>query len=175
MFSTPQFRSIITCLPLAAILVVSACWFDLFSSVPERWSAVPTYDAVFFIKLAEQIVNFKEFGWLGYHEPFFYPLTIALFSYFTNDLFVSSVLVSKISVVLLPGVVYLFATALFSRRVGGAAALLVLFFPHLRVVAGTSQSEALNVLLVMSKLMVACVASAWRTMLVTHSCTIRYI
>lgn len=141
-----------TSLTLAVILVASAIWFDLFAPVAERWSAVPTYDSVFFIKLAEQILNMKEFGWLGYHEPFFYPLTIAVLTGFTGDLYVSAVMISRVSVVLLPAVVYLLAASLFSRRVALSASLLVLFFPHLRAISGTSQSEALNIFLVTTAL-----------------------
>lgn len=135
-------------LPLVAILLISAYWFDLFAPIQDRWSAVPTYDSVFFIKLAEQIFNLKEFGWLGYHEPCFYSLAIAALTGITGDLFVSAVLISRISVVLLPAAVFLLAAALFNRRVALAAALLLLFFPHLKAIAGTSQSEAFNVFLV---------------------------
>jgi len=135
-------------LPLVAILLISAYWFDLFSPIPDRWSAVPTYDSVFFIKLAEHIFNLKEFGWLGYHEPFFYPLAVAALTAITGDLFVSAVIISKLSVVLLPAVVFLLGTALFNRRIGISASLLLLFFPHLKAIAGTTQSEAFNVFLV---------------------------
>lgn len=135
-------------LVLACITLLSAFWFGLFSVIPLRWDAVPTYDTVFFIKLAENILRFGEFGWIGYHEPCFYPLLTALLTFLTGDLYVSAVTISKVSAVLLPGVVYLLARDLFSERVGIGAALLVLFFPHMRAISGTSQSEALYVFLI---------------------------
>lgn len=130
------------------ITLLSAYWFGLFSAIPLRWDVVPTYDTVFFIKLAENIYRFGEFGWIAYHEPCFYPLATAALTYVTGDLFVSAVSISKISTALLPGVVYLFARDLFSGRIGIGAALLVLFFPHLQSIAGAGQSEALYVLLI---------------------------
>lgn len=145
---TTRYHAAATYLPIALILIISAYWFGLFSPITDRWSAVPTFDSVFFIKLAEQILNLKEFGWLGYHEPFFYPLAIAVLTGITGDLQVSAALISRVSVVLLPTVVYLLATSLFTKRVGIAASLLLLFFPHVRTIAGAAQSEAFNVLLV---------------------------
>lgn len=132
----------------ASLTMLSSFWFGLFTVIPLRWDAVPTYDTVFFIKLAENILKFREFGWIGYHEPCFYPLVTALLAFFTGDLYVSAVLISKISTVMLPGVVYLFARDLFSERVGICAALLILFFPHMQAISGTAQSEALYILLI---------------------------
>lgn len=134
--------------PIPLLLVIASYWFNLFAPITDRWSAVPTFDSVFFIKLAEQILNLNEFGWLGYHEPFFYSLTTAILTVITGDLYVSAVLISKISVVLLPTVVFLLASTLFNRRIGFAASLLILFFPHIRAIADTSQSEAFSILLV---------------------------
>ncbi|HCE68585.1 MAG: hypothetical protein A2X82_01250 [Geobacteraceae bacterium GWC2_55_20] len=132
----------------ACVTLVCAFWLDLFTAIPQRWDAVPTFDTVFFIKLAENILKFKEFGWIGYHEPCFYPLLTAFLTIFTGDLYVSAVTISKVSTVLLPGVVYLFARDLFSDRVGLSAALLMLFFPHMKTISGSSQSEALYVFLI---------------------------
>lgn len=144
----------------AALTLLSAYWFGLFSAIPQRWDAVPTYDAVFFIKLAENIVRFREFGWISYHEPCFYPLVTAFLTLFTGDLYFSAVIISKTAVVLLPAVVYLFARDIFTERVGIGAALLILFFPHMRVISGTAQSEALYVLLITCS--VALLWKAWQ-------------
>lgn len=149
----------------AAITVLSAFWFGLFSAIARRWDAVPSYDAVFFIKLAENILSFREFGWISYHEPCFYPLVTALLTVVTGDVNVSAVFISKISTVLLPGVVYLFARDLFSERVGIGAALLMLFFPHLKTISGAAQSEALYVLLITCS--AAMLWNAWKRQSIT--------
>lgn len=135
-------------LKFIVITIISALWFQLFSSLPIRWDATPTYDSVFFIKMAESILQFREFGWIGYHEPCLYPIAIALLTLVTGDLYLSAVVISKVSVVLLPGIIYLFARDLFSEKIGIASALLVLFFPHIKAIAGVSQSEAFYVFLI---------------------------
>ena len=130
------------------ITIISAFWFQLFSPIPNRWDAIPTYDSVFFIKMAESILPFREFGWIGYHEPCFYPILTALLTLLTGDLYQSAVLISKASVTILPGIIYLFARDLFSEKVGITSALLILFYPHIKAIAGVSQSEALYVSLI---------------------------
>lgn len=137
-----------TLLKFVIITIISALWFQLFSTVPIRWAATPTFDSVFFIKMAENILQFREFGWIGYHEPCFYPILTALLTLVTGDLYQSAVLISKASVTLLPGIIYLFARDLFSEKIGITSALLILFYPHLKAIAGVSQSEALYVSLI---------------------------
>lgn len=132
---------------LLALTTVSAFWFQLFSPIARQLDAVPSFDAVFFIKMAENILTYKEFGWIGYHEPPLYSLATAALTLVTGDLAVAAVFISRLSITLLPGVVFLLGCDLFSARIGAVAAVVTLFFPHLTVIAGGSQSEGLYMLL----------------------------
>lgn len=126
----------------------AALWFGLFSSIPARFDSIPTFDAVFFIKLADNIFNFKELGWISFHEPLFYSFVTALLNFITDDSYVSAILISKISAVFLPGLVYIFAKDVFSRQIAIIAAILILFFPHIRAVSSSPQSESFYLLLI---------------------------
>lgn len=134
-------------LPDILVLLLLACWKAPFWSMPSA-QAVPTFDAVFFLSMARNIKDFFEFGWLGYHEPFFYSLATACAALLFPDVMAAGAIVSQIGIFLFPLVLYLFALNLYNRQIALAAGLLALFHPHILVVRSVQQSEALFLFLI---------------------------
>lgn len=128
------------------LLIFNIIWVSL----PERRESVPSADSVFFISIAYNILHFHDLGWVAYHEPLFYSVAIAIFSFVTDELLHAAILVSKISVALLIIPTYMLGKELFGRKVGLLSAILVMVMPHVRVIAHSPESEALYTLLLTS-------------------------
>lgn len=111
-------------------------------------SQIPSMDGVFFLKIANNILNFGELGWQGYFEPFFYPLVTAFFSFLSDELLYAGMLVSEVAKLFLVVTVYFLAKAVYDRKVALASALLVTFMPHINVISRSPQSESLYSLLI---------------------------
>lgn len=127
--------------PILLLLIINILWFKVLEI--GKVEDIPSYDAVFFLKMAQNILHFGEFGWLGYHEPCFYSIVTAVVSYFTNDFFSAGVLVSKISILSMIFVTYILAKELYGKNVGIMSAISVSFLPHIYAISGTPQSEPL--------------------------------
>ncbi len=132
-------------LPIAAITLFSLFWFRL--PFYNSDAGTLTYDSVFFLKMAYHLVHFGEFGWIGFHEPCFYSILVAIFSFFSSTFLNAGILVSRISVLLLIFITYLLSKEFFNKRVAVASALLLASMPHIYVISNAAMSESLYALL----------------------------
>lgn len=135
-------------LPLLLLLIYNS--ISLFWPVHSDREVMPTYDSIFFMSIAYNILHFGDFGWVAYHEPCFYSIVIAIFSFFSDNLLNAAILVSKTSKLFLVLATYLLGRKMYGKTVGVVSAIFVTFMPHIISISGRPESEALYSLLIIS-------------------------
>lgn len=133
-------------IPLSLLLIYNLV--SLFMPAKGEKEILPTYDSVFFMSIAYNILHFGDLGWVAYHEPIFYSVAIAVFSFITDNLLNAAILVSKISKILLVLVTFLLGKRIYGNTVGLVSAALVTFMPHIISISGRPESESLFAFLI---------------------------
>lgn len=133
-------------IPLLLLLLYNIV--SLFMSAKGDRETLPTFDSVFFISIAYNILHFGDLGWVAYHEPLLYSAAIAMFSFLTDNLLNSAILVSKTSKVLLVIVTFLLGKKIYGNTVGLVSAALVTFMPQIINISVRPESESLFAFLI---------------------------
>jgi len=149
--------------PIAFIILLSLM-LQIVSSYVAR-EPIPSFDSVFFLSIARNILEFGEIGWIGYHEPLFYSLVTAVFSFFSDNLLDAGILVSRVSGLMLVAVTYYLAKDIYNKKVAVISALFVALMPHIQTISTSPQSEALYSLLITSSVYLLYLTFKKRTVL----------